>query len=52
MAAQNATGMRRQLAAVEADHAALRRARTNWSTFFSPRLRPAGVKRWSRPVIF
>ena len=52
MAAQNATGMRRQLAAVEADHAALRRARTNWSTFSSPRLGLAGMKPWPRPAIF
>ena len=73
MAAQKATRMRRLLAAVDADHAALRarqeelehlllaavdanravRARQrNWSTCFSPRLPPTGLKPWPRPVIF
>lgn len=40
MAAQKTTRMRRLLAALDADHAALR-ART-WSTCFSPRLPPLG----------
>jgi protein ImuA len=28
------------------------RARRNWSTCFSPRLPPTGLKPWPRPVIF
>jgi hypothetical protein len=49
MAAQKATRMRRQLAAVEADHAAPRARQEQLDITHLP---PTGVKPWPRPVIF